>query len=72
MTGARRPVAIMAIDAFGYPRGASKSNEIAKTWRGRPLGPRLPVIELIASTTTLNGLRVRSALDTSFDAFHPE
>jgi hypothetical protein len=55
-----------------YPPGTSKWNKIehrlfchiTQNWRGRPLIDRAAVVELIAATTTKNGLKVESALDT--------
>ena len=35
-----------------------------RNWRGRPLESLEVVVNLIASTTTTKGLRVRAALDT--------
>ena len=37
---------------------------ITRNWRGRPLESLEVVVNLIASTTTTKGLRVRAALDT--------
>ena len=37
---------------------------ITRNWRGRPLESLEVVVNLIASTTTAKGLRVRAALDT--------
>ena len=37
---------------------------INRNWRGRPLESLEAVVNLIASTTTTKGLRVRAALDT--------
>jgi hypothetical protein len=55
-----------------YPPGTSKWNKIehrlfchiTQTWRGKPLTSRQTVVELIASTTTRTGLKVRCELDT--------
>jgi hypothetical protein len=55
-----------------YPPGTSKWNKIehklfchiTQTWRGQPLISRQTVVELIASTTTKAGLKVRCELDT--------
>jgi hypothetical protein len=55
-----------------YPPGTSKWNKIehklfchiAQTWRGKPLTSRETVVELIASTKTNTGLKVRCELDT--------
>ena len=37
---------------------------ITANWRGRPLVSRQVVVNLIGSTTTTRGLKVRAALDT--------
>ena len=37
---------------------------ITRNWRGRPLESLEVVVNLIASTTTTKGLRVRAAVDT--------
>ena len=37
---------------------------ITRNWRGRPLESHEVVVNLIASTATTKGLRVRAALDT--------
>ena len=55
-----------------YPPGTSKWNRIehrlfchiTQNWRGTPLTSRSAVVELIASTTTKTGLKVRCELDT--------
>jgi len=55
-----------------YPPGTSKWNKIehrlfchiTQNWRGKPLTSRTAVVELIAATTTKNGLTVRCELDT--------
>ena len=36
----------------------------SRNWRGRPLESHEVIVNLIASTTTTKGLRVRAALDT--------
>jgi hypothetical protein len=54
-----------------YPPGTSKWNKIehrlfchiTQNWRGRPLTSRVAVVELIAATTTKNGLTVSCELD---------
>jgi hypothetical protein len=54
-----------------FPPGTSKWNKIehrrfcfiTKNWRGRPLVSDKTVVNLIASTTTRTGLKVRAALD---------
>lgn len=56
-----------------FPPGTSKWNKvehrlfcfITKNWRGKPLVSRQAIVELIASTTTRQGLTVRAALDTN-------
>ncbi len=55
-----------------FPPGTSKWNKIehrlfsfiTQNWRGRPLVSHQAIVNLIASTTTKTGLRVRAALDT--------
>ena len=55
-----------------FPPGTSKWNKIehrlfcfiTKNWRGRPLVSYKTVVNLIASTSTKTGLKVRAALDT--------
>jgi hypothetical protein len=54
-----------------YPPGTSKWNKIehrmfshiTQNWRGRPLESVETIINLIGSTTTTTGLRIRAALD---------
>ena len=54
-----------------FPPGTSKWNkiehrlfaQITKNWRGRSLLSRQVVVNLIGSTTTQSGLKVRAALD---------
>jgi hypothetical protein len=56
-----------------FPPGTSKWNKIehrmfafiSKNWRGKPLLDRTTVINLIANTTTTNGLRIEAALDAN-------
>jgi hypothetical protein len=56
-----------------FPPGTSKWNKIehrlfsaiSLNWRGQPLISHEVVIDLIESTTTKNGLRVRAILDTN-------
>ena len=56
-----------------FPPGTSKWNKIehrmfshiSANWRGRPLTSHEVVVNLIASTTTEPGLRVKAALDTA-------
>ena len=60
------------ISVCHFPPGTSKWNKIehrmfchiTRNWRGRPLESLEVVVNLIASTTTTKGLRVRAALDT--------
>ncbi len=55
-----------------FPPGTSKWNKIehrlfsfiTKNWRGRPLSSYQTIVNLIGSTTTQTGLKVRAALDT--------
>jgi hypothetical protein len=55
-----------------FPPGTSKWNKIehrmfchiSGNWRGRPLTSRQVVVNLIGSTTTQQGLKIRAALDT--------
>jgi transposase len=61
----------LAISVCHFPPGTSKWNKIehrmfchiAENWRGRPLVSYEVVVNLIASTTTRQGLHVRAALD---------
>ena len=61
----------LAIQVCHFPPGTSKWNKIehrmfchiTKNWRGRPLISRNVVVNLIGSTTTKTGLRIRSQLD---------
>ena len=54
----------LTISVCHYPPGTSKWNKIehrlfchiTQNWRGRPLTSRSAVVELIAATTTKNGL----------------
>jgi hypothetical protein len=56
-----------------FPPGTSKWNKvehrlfcfITQNWRGRPLVSHQAIVNLIASTTTKNGLLVKAALDTA-------
>ncbi|MGH7937880.1 MAG: ISAzo13 family transposase [Bryobacteraceae bacterium] len=56
-----------------FPPGTSKWNKIehrlfcfiTKNWRGRPLTSYQTIVNLIGSTTTKTGLKVRAALDTT-------
>ena len=62
----------LSLQVCHYPPGTSKWNKIehrlfchiTENWRGTPLTSRLAVVELIASTTTKTGLKVRCELDT--------
>ncbi|MDH3460107.1 MAG: ISAzo13 family transposase [Burkholderiaceae bacterium] len=62
----------LKIGVCHFPPGTSKWNKIehrmfchiTRNWRGRPLESLEVVVNLIASTTTTKGLRVRAALDT--------
>src|SRR5207247_10728569 len=53
--------------------GTSKWNKIehrmfghiTQNWRGRPLVSRRAVVQLIGSTTTEKGLKIKAALDTN-------
>ena len=61
----------LTLKVHHYPPGTSKWNKIehrlfchiTQNWRGRPLTDRMTVVELIAATTTKNGLEVDCALD---------
>ena len=62
----------LTLQVCHYPPGTSKWNKIehrlfchiTQNWRGKPLISRETVVELIASTTTNTGLKVRCELDT--------
>lgn len=62
----------LKISVCHLPPGTSKWNKIehrmfchiTRNWRGRPLESLEVIVNLIASTTTVKGLRVRAALDT--------
>jgi hypothetical protein len=62
----------LKIGVCHFPPGTSKWNKIehrmfchiTRNWRGRPLENHEVIVNLIASTTTTKGLRVRAALDT--------
>jgi len=62
----------LKISVCHFPPGTSKWNKIehrmfchiTRNWRGRPLESLEVVVNLIASTTTTKGLRVRAAVDT--------
>ena len=61
----------LAVSVCHFPPGTSKWNKIehrmfsriAQNWRGRPLVSREAVVELIANTTTRQGLTIRAELD---------
>lgn len=61
----------MTIEVCHFPPGTSKWNQIehrlfchiTQNWRGRPLTSRQVVVNLIAHTTTTEGLQVHAKLD---------
>jgi DNA-binding transcriptional regulator GbsR (MarR family) len=61
----------LSIHVRHFPPGTSKWNKIehrlfsyiSKNWRGRPLLTRETVVNLIANTTTKNGLKVMAVID---------
>jgi hypothetical protein len=63
----------LSITVCHLPPGTSKWNKIehrlfsyiSQNWRGKPLITHEVIINLIAATTTQNGLRVRAKLDTN-------
>jgi len=63
----------LTIKVRHYPPGTSKWNKIehrmfchiTQNWRGRPLTDHATIIDLIAATTTTNGLKVDAVLDTT-------
>ncbi len=63
----------MIVQVSHFPPGTSKWNKIehrmfchiTNNWRGRPLLSRQVVVNLIGSTTSKTGLRIRSQLDDS-------
>lgn len=63
----------LPVEVSHFPPGTSKWNKIehrlfswiSKNWRGRPLVSLEVVINLIASTTTKNGLTVKCGADTN-------
>ena len=63
----------LTITVCHFPPGTSKWNKIehrmfsfiTKNWRGRPLVDRATIVELIGSTTTKDGLKIRCELDTN-------
>ena len=62
----------LAITVCHFPPGTSKWNKIehplfsyiAMNWRGKPLVSLAAIVTLIGATTTQNGLRVRSEVDS--------
>ena len=64
----------LKITVVHYPPGTSKWNKIehrmfsfiTMNWRGRPLESYRTIVELISSTTTKTGLRIKSARDEEF------
>jgi hypothetical protein len=63
----------LEITVCHYPPGTSKWNKIehrmfsfiSMNWRGRPLTSYRTIVELISTTTTRKGLRVRAERDTT-------
>jgi len=63
----------MKLKVCHFPPGTSKWNKIehrlfsyiTSNWRGQPLVSHQAIVNLIASTTTITGLRVQAALDTN-------
>jgi hypothetical protein len=63
----------LRISVCHFPPGTSKWNKIehrmfghiTENWRGRPLVSRAVVVNLIGSTTTRAGLRIKAELDTN-------
>ncbi len=61
------------IEISHFPPGTSKWNkiehrmfsQISKNWRGRPLETLAIIVNLISSTTTNTGLRIKCGVDTS-------
>jgi len=62
----------LAIHVCHFPPGTSKWNKIehrlfsfiTQNWRGKPLRARAAIVNMIASTRTRTGLKVRCVLDT--------
>jgi len=62
----------LAIHVCHFPPGTSKWNKIehrlfsfiTQNWRGKPLRTRAAIVNMIASTRTRTGLKVRCVLDT--------
>lgn len=63
----------LSISVVHFPPGTSKWNKvehrlfchITNNWRGQPLVNLPVIVNLIAATTTAQGLRVQAALDTN-------
>ena len=63
----------LTITVCHFPPGTSKWNKIehrmfsfiTKNWRGKPLTDRATIVNLIGSTTTEEGLKIRCELDTN-------
>ena len=61
----------LEISVCHFPPGTSKWNkiehrmfsQISKNWRGRPLESLMVIVNLIAATTTKNGLSIQCQLD---------
>ncbi len=61
----------LTIHVLHFPPGTSKWNKIehrlfsfiTQNWRGKPLRDLAAIVNLIAGTTTRNGLKVRCVLD---------
>ena len=61
----------LEISVCHFPQGTSKWNkiehrmfsQISKNWRGRPLESLMVIVNLIAATTTKNGLSIQCQLD---------
>jgi hypothetical protein len=61
----------LSFHVFHFPPGTSKWNkiehrmfsQITLNWRGRPLTSHETIVQLIANTSTTNGLRIEAALD---------
>ena len=63
----------LTITVCHFPPGTSKWNKIehrmfsfiTKNWRGKPLADRVTIVNLIGSTKTEEGLKIRCELDTN-------
>lgn len=63
----------LSISVCHFPPGTSKWNKIehrlfsyiTQNWRGKPLTSHEVIVQLIASTSTTTGLKVKAALDTA-------